>query len=93
MIFNLFNYYEQYETNPAKKIWDLTYNIALQLSKGEEKKVPYKWTSVFLALGYQGVTDSNSIIYHKEPIQAVFFNLHYVKIVDRFIKDNRKYNK
>lgn len=93
VIFELFAYYEQYESNPAKKIWDLTHNIAIQLSKNNDKKTPLKWSSVFLAIDYQGVTDSNGIIFHQEPVQAVFFNSKFIEVKDRFIKDTRVLNK
>jgi hypothetical protein len=66
--------------------WDACYgaklwNVTSMFANGNNKK----WTKTFLDLGYNGFVDGKvtDIIHENEPVQAVFFTIKAIKILEK----------
>jgi hypothetical protein len=63
----------------ASKFWNVTRLMSSN---------PIKWTNLLINLGYYGFSDKKGmgLIHPSEPVQAVFFNSSYVRVIE-YIKN------
>ena len=72
---------------PAQIIWDITRNLS-SISANTNLKIAKPratahWSSIFRFLGYDGVVDyGTKIIFSSEPIQAVFFDITKLQLLE-----------
>lgn len=74
----------KFADSPGGRFWYVTMKCADIISNSRRTKLPVAWNWLFRNIGIDGIIDSEiGIIHENEPVQAVFFSLNSVDLIDR----------